>query len=69
MPANSARLMVCDGGVEVTKISMRVSEAGWAAAAPRGEEPPFLEPSVYTKSCQFHAGFPLEGEYVGFVRS
>jgi hypothetical protein len=46
MPANSARLMVCEGGVEVTKILMRVSEAGWVAAAPRGELRPFLEPSV-----------------------
>jgi hypothetical protein len=55
MYANSARLMVCEGGVEVTRILMRVSEAGWLAAAPRGEEPPFLEPSVYTKFCEFHA--------------
>jgi hypothetical protein len=39
MPANSARLMVCEGGVEVTRIVMRVSEARWVVAAPRGEEP------------------------------
>jgi hypothetical protein len=44
-------LIVCEGEVEVTIILMRVSEAGWVAAAPREEEPPFLEPSVYTKSC------------------
>jgi hypothetical protein len=28
MPANSARLMVCERGVEVTRILKRVSEAG-----------------------------------------
>jgi hypothetical protein len=69
MPANSAPLMVCEGGVEVTRILMRMSDAGWVAASPRGEVPPFLEPSVYTKSCQFHARFPLVGEYVSVVRS
>ena len=46
MPANSARLIVWEGGVEVTRFLMRVFEAGWVAAAPRGELPPFLEPSV-----------------------
>jgi hypothetical protein len=51
MPANSSRLMVCEEGVEITRIVMRVSETGWVAAAPRGEVPPSLEPSVYTKSC------------------
>jgi hypothetical protein len=55
MPANSARLMVCEGGIEVTIILMRVSEAGWVVAALREEEPLFLEPSVYTKSCLFQA--------------
>ena len=69
MPANSARLIVWEGGVEVTSILMRVSEAGWVADAPRGEVPPFLEPSVYTKSRQFQASSPLVGEYVSFVRS
>jgi hypothetical protein len=48
---------------------MRVPEAGWVAAAPRGEVSPILEPSVYTKSCQLQARFPLVGEYVSFVRS
>jgi hypothetical protein len=39
--------MVCEGSrVEVTRILMRVSEAGWVAAAPRGEVPPFLEAFV-----------------------
>ena len=51
MPANSARLIVWAGWVEVTRFFMRVFEAGWVAAAPRGEVPPFLEPYVYTKSC------------------
>jgi hypothetical protein len=59
MPPNSARLMVCEGGVEITRIFMRVSEAGLVAAAPRGEEPLFLEPSVYTKSSHFHARIPF----------
>ena len=69
MAANSARFMVCEGGVEVTKILILVSEAGWVAAAPRGVEPPFFEPSVYTKSCQFQAGVPLVGGYVRCTRS
>jgi hypothetical protein len=69
MPASSARLMVCEGGLEVTRILIRVSEAGWVAAAPKGEEPPFLEPYVYTKCCQSQASSPLVGEYVRFVRS
>jgi hypothetical protein len=64
MLANSARLMVCEGGVEVTRILMRVSEAGWVAAPP-----PFLEPSVYTKSCQVQARISLVGEYVSCMRS
>ena len=68
MPTNSARLMVCEGGVEVTIILMRVSEAGWVAAAPRGEELPFFEPSVYTKSCQFQARVPRVGGYVSGSR-
>jgi hypothetical protein len=38
--------MVFEGGVEVSRILMRVSEAGWAAAAPRVEEPQFFEPAV-----------------------
>jgi hypothetical protein len=46
MRANSGRLMVCEGGVVVTRILLRVSEALWVAVAPRGEEPPFLEPSL-----------------------
>ena len=46
MPANSARFIVCEGGVEVTRILTLVSEAGWVAAAPSGDEPPFFEPSV-----------------------
>ena len=66
MPANSARFIVCEGGVEVTMILTRVSEAGWVAAAPRGVEPPFFEPSVYTKSCQFQAGVPLVDEVTIF---
>jgi hypothetical protein len=61
--------MVCEGGVEVTRILMRVSEAGCVAAAPRGEEPPCLEPFVYAKSCQFQAIFPLVGEYVSVMSS
>ena len=69
IPASSARLMVWEGGVEVTRILMLVSEAGWVAAAPRGELPPFFEPSVYTKSCEFQARIPLVGEYVSRVRS
>ena len=69
MPASSARLIVWEGGVEVTRILTLVSEAGWVAAAPRGELLPFLEPSVYTKSCQFQARVPQVGEYVSRVRS
>jgi hypothetical protein len=69
MPANSAQFIVCEGGVEVTRILMRVSEAGWVAAAPRGDEPPFFEPFVYTKSCQFQASVPLVGGYVSCMRS
>jgi hypothetical protein len=69
MPAYSAGLMVWEGGVEVTGILIRVSEARWVAAAPNGEESPFLEPHVYTKSCHFQARFPMVGEYVSFVRS
>jgi hypothetical protein len=38
MLANSTRLMVWEGGVEVTIIFMRVSEAGCVEAAPRGDE-------------------------------
>jgi hypothetical protein len=33
MPASSARLMVCEGGVEVARILTNVSEAGWVAVA------------------------------------
>ena len=69
MPANSARFIVCEGGVEFTRILILVSEAGWVAAAPRGDELPFFEPSVYTKSCQFQAGVPLVGGYVRCTRS
>ena len=46
MPASSPRFIVCEGGVEVTRILILVSEAGWVAAAPRGYEPPFFEPFV-----------------------
>jgi hypothetical protein len=35
----------------------------------KGEGPPFLEPPVYTKSCQFQASSPLVREYVSVVRS
>ena len=69
MPANSARFIVWGGGVEVNRILILVSEAGWVAAAPRGELPPFFEPSMYTKSCQFKARVPLGGEYVSCMRS
>jgi hypothetical protein len=69
IPADSARLMVCEGGIEATKTLTRVSEAEWVAAAPRGEGPPFLEPFVYTLSYKFQASSPLVGEYVRFVRS
>ena len=69
MPANSARFIVCEGGVEVTMILILVSEAGWVAAAPRGVELPVFEPYVYTKSCQFQARVPLVGVYVRCTRS
>jgi hypothetical protein len=46
MQASSARFIVCEGGVEITRILNRGSEAGGVAAAPRGDEPPFFEPSV-----------------------
>jgi hypothetical protein len=41
MAATSALIMVCVGGIEVTKILWEVREDGWVAAAPRGAEPPF----------------------------
>jgi hypothetical protein len=69
MPASSARFVVCEGGVEATRIFIRVSEAGCVAAAPRGDEPPFFEPSVYTKSCHFQARVPLVGGYVSCMHS
>jgi hypothetical protein len=47
MPGSSARLMVSEGGVEVTIFLTRVSEAGWVAAAPRGRSLPFGAVSVY----------------------
>ena len=46
MQASSAQFIVCEGGVEVTRIFTRVSEAGCVAAAPRGDELPFFEPFV-----------------------
>jgi hypothetical protein len=46
LAANWALFMVCVAGVEVTRVLMEVREDGWVAAAPRGSEPPFLEPSV-----------------------
>jgi hypothetical protein len=47
---SSALLIVWEGGVEFARILTRVSVIGRVAAAPSVEEPPFLEPSVYTKS-------------------
>jgi hypothetical protein len=32
MPANSAQFTVCEGGVDVTRFLILVSEAGWVAA-------------------------------------
>ena len=46
MQASSAQFIVCEGGVEVTRILILVSEAGCVAAAPRGDGPPFFEPYV-----------------------
>jgi hypothetical protein len=46
MPASSALFNVCEGGVEVTRILILVSEAGCVAAAPSGDELSFFEPSV-----------------------
>jgi hypothetical protein len=46
MAASSAMLVVCVGGVEVTKIFREVCEIGWVTAAPREAEPPLSEPSV-----------------------
>jgi hypothetical protein len=55
--------------VEVTRVLTLVSEAGCVAAAPRGEESPFVELSVYAKSRQFQARTHLMGVNVNDVRS
>jgi hypothetical protein len=50
-----ARLMVWEDGVELTKILTQVSVAEWVATTLNGEDYPFLEFSVCTKSYHFHA--------------
>jgi hypothetical protein len=50
MPTNSARLIVWEGGVEVTRILMRVSEAGWVAVWHICE--------VCAGDCVFHGAAP-----------
>jgi hypothetical protein len=46
MAANETLVMVCVGGVEVTKILRDVRKDRWVAAALRGTAPSFQEPSV-----------------------
>jgi hypothetical protein len=55
MPASSARFIVCEGGVEVTRIFIRVSETGCVAAAPRGDGPPFNAISFVEQHLLFRA--------------
>jgi hypothetical protein len=57
MPTSSARFMVWEDGVEFFIILTRVSVIGWVAVVPSCDEPPFLEPSVYTKSCGPGGGY------------
>jgi hypothetical protein len=39
--------------MEVTMIWRKECKDGWVAAAPRGVDPPFLEPYVYTPPIKF----------------
>jgi hypothetical protein len=60
--------MVWEVGVEVTVILTPVSVAGWVAAAPSGEQLPFMEPLVYKKSYHFQSRTPFAGLYVSVAR-
>jgi hypothetical protein len=69
MPTSAARFMVWVDGVEFLIILTRVSVIGWVAAVPSCKEPPFLEPSVYMKSCGAHRRRNGGGPGGGYART
>jgi hypothetical protein len=65
MDANSDLLIVCLSGCDLISICVVFWVLGFTTDAPRVGFPAFCDPSVYIKSCGFHAAW--KGSYRLFL--